>query len=277
MAACSTGSIDGETINVDQSSMIYTYKDTGEKVTGTVAFYELEPKTAKRYKSAVRGLKDGKRVNVGYDYFPNGAIAAEYPYQNGLVNGTARYYYDNGQLYLTVEFKDDNEEGIAREFNSRGVQTKEIIFSDGKKLKEYDVDTNGNRIIPSVEKLELLIYKTGFFEYRDLVHYELLYQPMVIMKWKNISSEPITETIQIEGVFISKDEELSKATDYFQGYSDPPLQVGLSRQSVVQSSVGYTNASGIYGADISCQIFVNKQLYKTVRIKKDFLTSNRIQ
>jgi hypothetical protein len=282
MTACNliNSEIDREKVNVDDSTKVYTYKDNNKKVSGTVVFYELDPKTAKKYKKSVREVKDGKRINKGYDYFPSGSIAAEYPYDaNGLITGTVKYFYENGQLYATVEFKDNKKQGVAKEFREDGTQAKETIYDLGKKTKEYDFDDSGKKIIPAIERLELVKYETGFYEYKDFNSYQLLYQPMVIMKWKNISNEPLSEKIEMEAIFIdnSKGEEWSKSSDYFQGYSDAPLQPGLSRQSSLQSSVGFTSKYGIYNADISCQIFINKKLYKTVKIKNDFLTSNRIQ
>ena len=282
MTACNliNSDIDGEKVNVDDSTKVYTFKDDNKKVTGTVIFYELDPKTTKKYKKSLREVKEGKRVNKGFDYYPNGSINAEFPYDNnGLITGTVKYFYENGQLGATIEFKDNKENGISKEFKDDGVQTKEIVYEAGAKLKEYDFDESGKKIIPAIERLELITYKTGFFEYVDYNSNQLLYQPMVIMKWKNKSDQPITETIEIEGVFInnSKEEEMAKASDYFQGYSDAPLQPNLSRQGVLQSSVGFTNASGIYGANISCQIIINKQLFKTVKISNNFLTTNRIQ
>jgi len=278
LTSCNSN-IDGEKVNVDDTTKIYTYKDNGNLVSGAVVFYELDPKTAKKYKLSIREVREGKRINKGYDYYPNGAILAEYQYdEKGLVTGTAKYFFENGQLGATSEFKDNKQNGIMKEFDSNGNQTKEISFEAGEKVKEYDFE-NGKKIIPAIEKLELVEYKTGFYEYKDLTHYQLLYQPMVIMKWKNISSEPLDESIKIEGVFIDdkKGEEWSKSTDYFQGYSDTPLQVGLSRQSSLQSSVGFTSYWGIQGANISCQILINGQLYKTVKIKNEYLSSNRIQ
>ena len=102
---------------------------------------------------------------------------------------------------------------------------------------------------------------------------------MVILKWKNKTTTPISEKIEIEGVFIdnSKKEEMDIASDYFQGYSDSPLQPNLSRQCALQSSVGYLSPAGIYRANISCQILVNGSLFKTIKIANNLLTSNRIQ
>jgi len=280
MTACNliNSDIDGENVNVNDSTKVYTFKDNGEKVTGTVIFYELNPKTAKKFKKSHREVKEGKRVNKGYEYYPNGSINAELPFDNnGLITGIVKYFYENGQLAATVEFKSDKVNGLSKEYNGKGIQSKEIVFDKGVKVKEYDFDNNGKKIIPAIEKLELVKYRTGFYEHRDLVHYELLYQPMVIMKWKNISNEPLSESVTIEGIFISGGEEWSKDTDYFQGYSDSPLQPNLARQTSIKSSVGYTSYYSVSNAKVTCQIFINQKLYKTIKISNKHLASNRIQ
>ena len=200
MTACNliNSEIDGEKVNVDDSTKVYTFKDDNKRVTGTVIFYELDPKTAKKFKQSLREVKDGKRIKKGYDYFPSGSIGAEYPYDaNGLIAGTVKYFYENGQVYSTVEFKDNKEQGISKEFREDGTQAKEIVFELGKKIKEYDFDDNGKKIIPAIERLELIKYETGFYEFKDFNSYQLLYQPMVIMKWKNISDEPLSEKIEV--------------------------------------------------------------------------------
>ena len=243
-------------------------------------FYELDPKTAKKVKVSLREVKEGKRIKKGYDYFPSGTVGAEYTYDtNGLISGIVNFFYENGQLNTTAEFKENKKNGILKEYTVNGIQSKESVYVADNKIREYDFDADGKKIIPAIEKMELVTYKTGFFEYVDFNSNQILYQPMVIMKWKNISDQPITERIEIEGIFIdnSKEEEMAKASDYFQGYSDAPLQPNLSRQGVLQSSVGYTNVTGIYGANISCQIIINKQLFKIIKIDCVLLTSNRIQ
>lgn len=145
----------------------------------------------------------------------------------------------------------------------------------------YREDSNfatEEKAISAIEQLELVEYKTGFYEYRDRDHYELLYQPIVIMKWKNISDEPLVESIKMKAVFIDnkKDEEWSNTSRYFHDYSDAPLQAGLSRQLDITSSVGFTSYLGIENANISCQIFINDQFYKTVKIKNEYVSSNRL-
>lgn len=271
--------IDGEKVNVDDSTKIYTYIDGGKKVTGTVIFHETSSLTSKKFKQAVREVKEGKRVKKGYDYFESGNVNAEYPYdKNGFITGTVKFYFPNGKVASTTEFKENKENGVQKEYREDGTQRKETVFKEGIKTKEYDFDESGKKIIPAIERLELVAIKTGFYEYIDNNSNQLLYLPMVIMKWKNKSDQQITESIEIDGVFINNSnmEEMAKTTEYFQGYSDSPLQPNLSRQCFLQSSVGYPNASSIYGINISCQIIVNKQLFKIVKIKNVFLSTNRI-
>lgn len=273
--------VDSETVKIEDFTKVFTYKKNGEKVTGKVLFYEIDPNSSKKFKQAERTVKDGKRVGIGFDYFPNGKISAIYKYDSaGFITGIVKEYYDNGNLYAETEYKKNFEDGIRKEYSSgAGIQIKEIVFKSGKKLQEYDFNDNGEKIIPAIEQLELVTYKTGFYEYVNYNNNEILYQPMVILKWKNKTASPLTENIEIEGVFInnSKNEEMDLASVYFQGYSDSPLQANLSRQCVLQSSVGYTSPAGIYRANISCQILINQQLYKTIKISNSFLNTNRIQ
>lgn len=127
------------------------------------------------------------------------------------------------------------------------------------------------------DKIELVDYETGFYEYRDMTHLQLLYQPMIIMKWRNKSNEPLDEMIQVEVLFIKDGEEMANEYEYLQSSSDRPLQPGLSRQIHVQSSVGYTSSYAIYGKNITCQVFVNEELFDSFEIEEKQLTTNRIQ
>ena len=277
LTSCGSDIIDGE--NVEETTGVLTYKKNGKLVSGTVVFYKLDKTTTKKYKEVVIEVKEGNRINKGYFYYSSGAVAAEYPYdENGLITGIVKYFFENGRLETTSEYKENKLNGITKEYNIVGNQTKEIIYEAGEKIKEYEFK-DGKKVIPAIEKLELLQYKTGFYRYQSFDRNQVLYQPIVIMKWKNISNDPLTEVVKIEGVFIdnNKDEELSRSLDYFQGYTDSPLQSGLSRQSYIQSDVGYVDSWSIRKANMSCQIFINGTLYKTVKIKNEHLLSNRIQ
>lgn len=127
-----------------------------------------------------------------------------------------------------------------------------------------------------MDKIKLVDYETGFIEYEDRNSATLLYMPIIIMKWKNISNAPLDDIVSMEALFIKDGEELSSGWDNFQGSSDKPLQPGLSRQIHLQSSVGYTSRFAIYDKNISCQIYVNDELMDTYEIEGRYLLSNRL-
>ena len=84
--------IDRENVNVDDSTSVFTYKNSGKIVTGTILYYEIDPLSGKKYKSSTREVKEGKLINKGFDYFPNGSIHTEYTYDmNGHISGTVKF------------------------------------------------------------------------------------------------------------------------------------------------------------------------------------------
>jgi hypothetical protein len=205
-------------------------------------------------------------------------VAVERPLDtNGLITGIVKTYYETGQLESTAELKDNRLQGVMKEFDINGKQMSEFIFENDSIIKSYSFE-NGIKIIPVTDDLELVAYKTGFYKYVDLNNYQILFQPIVIMKWKNISNVPFSKKMEIRGIFINNktSEEWDTSHAYFQSSLDSPLQPGISRQTNVKSNTGYTSSWSIDEADISCDIYINDQFYKSIKIKNDYLTSNRI-
>lgn len=225
-----------------------------------------------------------KRLDNGHriQFYSMGGLLMTTILRDQTYQDSIRFLYDsNGRWKTQVLFDWEKKEKTIKEYK-RGVQYKETVYTTegegmGEVIRSYDFDDDGNKIIPDIEKLELLTYKTGFYRHVDYNQEQVLFQPMVLMKWKNISGEALTNKIEITGVFISGSEEWSTDDTYFQTSYSTPLQSGLTRQAAVTSSVGYRSVAGIVGASITCQIYINKQLYKTIRIQNKQLHSNRIQ
>ena len=154
--------------------------------------------------------------------------------------------------------------------------TNATVTENQNKPETYNNTTVDTRNLDKLELLglEQIECKTGFY-----IAYSSSCTPIVIMKWKNFSNSSISRTIMVKGVFIDnkKGEELSKWSHYFQSYSDAPLQSGLSRQFYLKSWVSYSSVKVLVDADISCQIYINDQLYKTIKIENKELYSDRIQ
>lgn len=279
LLGCKNGAINGDEVNVDSTvhPAMYTFKENGKKVTGTVEFYAVDSVTGKKYKQRVRELVDGIRVNVAYNYYPNGQVQQTSPISRGEINGTVKMFDDQGKLRGEAAVKDDKANGIGKLYNAKGGQIAEMLYQDGRVIKQYKFDDNGNKIIPVTDYLELEKIETGFYEYIDYNSNQILYQPIVKMKWKNIGNTAISDRVKITGTFISNDEEWGTQTDYFQGYTDAPLEPNLARQSILQCNTGYKSLNGVGKENVSCNIYVNDEFYKKVKITGVLLTSNRVQ
>ena len=282
-------------VNVDTLTNLVTFKKNDKKVTGSVVKKVwndfVEEEVLEIYK-----VVDGNIQNVTRNYF-NGNL-----YQRFSHGGRKIYLYQkSGELwqkcYLTKDFQDsvwyiydrngallkkrfvdfENKQQICITYENN-LPVEETTFDEkGYEIKTYDFDKNGEKIIPDVEKLELLKYQTGFYRQVNYNREEVLYSPIVIMQWKNISDKPLTKSIELKCVFISGTEEWSTNDTYLQTSYGAPLQSGLSRQVHLISSVGYTSPYGISRANVKCQIYINNQLYKTIRIQNKQLSSNRLQ
>lgn len=260
-----------EEIQTD-STGVRILKKNGKKVNGIV-----ERQTTNFLNQAiVRQTKFVDGVGVEIRDYINGECVGHIEYSNNQITGT--FYGKTGDKTYTMSMKDGKADGLYQVFDPSGKQVYEAVFEDGKPVKTYDFDSNGNKIIPIEEKLDLVAYKTGFYEYVNYNHNTIVYCPIVIMKFKNISDMPINddESVKITATFIENDEELASGNEYLIGYNDPPLSPGVSRQCSIMSTVGPTSYNSIYNANISCQLAINGKPYKTIKIANEIRPTNRM-
>ena len=69
------------------------------------------------------------------EYFNNGTIKSEAPFQNRKLNGLGRKFYENGKLLETVTFKDGNFDGPWKYYYNNGQLWIEKIYKEGKNWK----------------------------------------------------------------------------------------------------------------------------------------------
>lgn len=288
--------IDMDNVTKDSLTGLFVFKNNGEKVTGTVVHKHWDESVIEDSVILKVIIENGvaKQIN---DYYLNGSLYKKYSnnkrkierysragklletiFLNRNNQDSIRYSHtSNGSISMIVIIDREKKEKIVKDFEN-DLQSKETIYNENDEvIKSYDFDEYGHKILKDIDKLELLKYQTGFYRYADYNKDQVLYQPMVLMKWKNISDEALTKDIKITGVFISGSEEWSTDDSYFQTSYGTPLQSGLARQANVTSSVGFTSPAGINGANIKCQIYINNQLYKTIKIQNKLLHTNRIQ
>lgn len=220
-------------------------------------------------------LKDGKLEGEYKMFYPNGKIKTKFYMENGKPSGLLQSYDETGRLDTEKNYKDGLLHGVAK-FYRNGMQVEEIVYENGNEVKSYKFDRKGNKIIPITEYLEVVEYKTGYYEYVDYNHGQIIYQPIVILKIKNVSNKPLNESIKITAVFIADDEEWSNESVYFQSSFDTPLQPNISRQTSVKSNVGWTNFLGIGKKNVVCKMMINGDAFQTFKITNKLVTSNRL-
>jgi hypothetical protein len=259
--------IDSGLVQVDETTKKYTFKESGQSVSGQVVFYETDVKSGRKFRVSLREVQGGVRRNMGYDYFPDGKIRREYPYdERGKIRGTVKHYYENGRLFVEASFKDNVEDGITRVFNESGRLIKEINYAQGTKINESEIDENGHKKKLTKERVEAIAIESGYYKYTNRGEGRI-YQPTVKIEFKNISGKTLNENIKAEGIFFSSGKEWSRSSDFLQGASDPPLENGQTRKILLKSNAGQQMLASLASLSDSCMVLLNSNHYKTVLIQ----------
>ena len=141
------------------------------------------------------------------------------------------------------------------------------------KLPESAMSKTNSETGTAIEKQFLVTdFETGFYD-----SYSVQFLPRIIMKWKNISSNPINDRVLIKGVFIENNEILSSNSDVLQYKNDIPFEPGLSKQIVFTSHAGFPNSNGYKGHKVTCRIYLNNKLYKEFKIDEKLLNHERLK
>ena len=81
------------------------------------------------------GLAKGKEFTFhgpGRFFYPDGEIQGKLFFQNGILEGVLTEYYENGQLALLANYKNENEEGIYKTFHPNGQLWQDNFFKEGE-------------------------------------------------------------------------------------------------------------------------------------------------
>lgn len=69
--------------------------------------------------------------SVEKDYWENGNLKSELPYKGGKLNGTARWYYEDGTIQLEVHYVDDVIHGPSTRYHDNGRKETEENYEHG--------------------------------------------------------------------------------------------------------------------------------------------------
>ncbi|WP_410053908.1 toxin-antitoxin system YwqK family antitoxin, partial [Escherichia coli] len=79
-------------------------------------------------------------------WYENGHRESVYPYKNGMLNGDAKHWNEQGKLTYTTEYKDDKKQGADRRWSERtGKLVEEVMFANDERngLKREFNDRTG--------------------------------------------------------------------------------------------------------------------------------------
>lgn len=77
---------------------------------------------------------NGVREGVAIFYFEDGSVKEERTYLNDKVEGLVKIYYPNGNLKELFNIENGKREGPVSKFDSTGNHTEDIIFEDGFRI-----------------------------------------------------------------------------------------------------------------------------------------------
>jgi len=86
---------------------------------------------------------NGKKVGA-WEYYMNDHLISVMHYENGLLHGPSRGYYENGQLACELNYKYDQKDGTKILYNQDGSIENSIDFKNGKIHGSYKSYSNKN-------------------------------------------------------------------------------------------------------------------------------------
>jgi len=101
-----------------------------KEVIKEVGYY---PNGQKKY---VGFFKDGKKDGKWIFWFENGNKWSEGYLNKGIRTGDAKVYHENGKLFFTGKYVNGKKDGKWTFYDDNGKKVNEIIFKNGKKVKE---------------------------------------------------------------------------------------------------------------------------------------------
>lgn len=89
----------------------------------------FEDGSVSRVYTVLRGTETREGLSV--TYHPNGKVAIEAPYKNGVLDGVLRSYFENGKVWKTIGYKNGDEEGFSIVFHENGVRARKESYKAG--------------------------------------------------------------------------------------------------------------------------------------------------
>ena len=92
-------------------------------------------------------FKNGVKHGLMKTFYPSGKVRQTFWYENGLRQDSARWYFEEGQLFRTTPFKNDTVDGIQKQYYRTGRIKAKIGYSRGLRTPYIEEYTPEGKIV----------------------------------------------------------------------------------------------------------------------------------
>jgi antitoxin component YwqK of YwqJK toxin-antitoxin module len=115
--------------------------DSGKEVLPDTGFTGIKKMMSGRYVVSEIEFKNGIKDGLMRTFYLSGKLRQTFMYINGVKEDSAKWYYEEGQLFRTTPFKNDTIDGIQKQFYRTGRIRAKIGWSKGMRtpfIQEFD-------------------------------------------------------------------------------------------------------------------------------------------
>lgn len=256
---------EGKKVRID-STGFYTYAKNGLPVTGKVLFEVFDEQRNEPYVSRTRQVVEGRAISGELIFWNNWLMAecreAEYRYdERGAITHTLEYLGKE-----TIEYFAQNPDSVIQKSRDyKGTLLKQVISVGDSVVSEWNIE-------PAFGRLELVLYRTGFYATRDLAATH--YHPIVIAAWKNNSDRPIDQCVEIVGEFANR-KAIGWRSSAYHHFNESPWMPGQIKVVTLKLDRDYYVLELSNKAKTACHIFIDGQFYRTIEVENALLSSKK--
>jgi len=108
-------------------------------------------------------LKNGVREGLTKTFYANSKLRQTFWYEKGLREDSAKWYYEEGQLFRSTPYKNDTVDGTQKQYYRNGRLKANLIFKKGLRTQNLEEFTTDGKLITGYPSLVVNIrdeYKT---------------------------------------------------------------------------------------------------------------------
>ena len=149
-------------------------------------------------------FKNGVREGLMKSFYQTGEVRQTFMYEKGLREDSARWYYQEGQLFRTTPYKRDTVDGIQKQFYRTGRVKAKIGYSKGLRTPFIQEFTPEGKLIGNYPSLVVNITDTYKIKGIYRVSLELSNKSADVKYWRGDLSNNLLDTAHFKKINLIK-------------------------------------------------------------------------